>query len=99
MVDCSEKLKSLRKAKGLTQAQAAERLGVTKAMISAYETSAKSPSLEVLLRLSALYGVSIDYLVSVETHKYLDVTGLDDETAALVAALIEKLKQESAGKK
>lgn len=92
MVDCSDKLKSLRKAKGLTQLQVANRIGVTKAMISAYETCAKAPSLDVLIRLARFYGVTVDYLVSVETHKFIDVTGLDDDSAALVAALVEKLR-------
>lgn len=92
MVDCSEKLRSLRKAKGLTQLQVAERIGVSKAMISAYETAAKAPSLDVLIQLSQLYGVTIDYLVSIETHRLIDATGLDDDSAALVAALVEKLR-------
>lgn len=92
VVDCSEKLRSLRKAKGLTQLQVAERIGVSKAMVSAYETSAKAPSLDVILRLARLYGVTVDFLISVETHKFIDVTGLDDDSAALVAALVEKLR-------
>ena len=92
MVDCSEKLRTLRKAKGLTQLQVAGRIGVTKAMISAYETAAKAPSLDVLIRLASLYGVTIDYLVSVESHRLIDATGLDDDSIALVAALVEKLR-------
>jgi len=94
MVDCADKLKSLRKARRLTQSQVAERIGVTKAMISAYETAAKAPSLDVLLRLAGLYGVTVDFLVSVEAHKLIDVTGLDDDSAALVAALVEKLRSD-----
>lgn len=95
MVDCSDKLRALRNAKGLTQNQVAQRIGVTKAMISAYETAAKAPSLDMLIRLAGLYGVTIDYLVSVETHRLIDATGLDDDSAALVAALVEKLRASS----
>lgn len=43
MVDCSEKLRKLREARKLTQAQVADRVGVSKTMISAYETASKSP--------------------------------------------------------
>ena len=35
MVDCSEKLKALREARGLTQLQVADRIGISKAMVSA----------------------------------------------------------------
>ena len=66
MVDCSEKLKALLEARGLTQLQVANRIGISKAMISAYETASKAPSIDILIRLSRLYGVSIDYLVCVD---------------------------------
>ena len=86
MVDCSEKLRTLREARGLTQLQVANRVGVSKAMISAYETASKAPSIEVLIRLSRLFGVSVDYLVCV------DASGLDDESLALISALVSKIK-------
>ena len=54
MVDCSDKLRILREAKHLTQLQVANRVGVSKAMISAYETASKAPSIDVLIRLSRL---------------------------------------------
>lgn len=92
MVDCSEKLLALRKARNLTQQQLARRVGVSKAMISAYETASKAPSLDVLIRLSAVFGVSVDYLICINSPKQIDVSGLDDDAIALVAALVEKLK-------
>lgn len=92
MVDCSEKLRSLREARGLTQLQVAERIGVSKAMISAYETASKAPSIEVLIRLSRLFGVSVDYLVCVDAPKMIDVSGLDEETVALITTLIRKIE-------
>lgn len=91
MVDCSTKLRSLREARKLTQLQVAERIGVSKTMISAYETASKVPSVEVLIRLSRLYRVSVDYLVCVDAPKVVDVSGLDEDSVALVAALVEKL--------
>ena len=92
MVDCSEKLRVLREARKLTQLQVANRFGVSKTMISAYETASKAPSIEVLIRLSRLYGVSIDYLVCVDAPKVIDVSNLDDDSVALISALVERLK-------
>lgn len=93
MVDCSEKLKALRKAHGLNQDQVADRIGVSKQSVSAYETASKVPSVDVFIRLALLYGVSVDYLVRLDPPKMLDVSGLDDESLALVSALIQKLRR------
>ena len=66
MVDFGEKVRALREAKGLSQVQFAELLGVTKGMISAYETSVRMPSYKVLIRIARLFGVSTDYLLGLE---------------------------------
>lgn len=96
MVDCSQKLRMLREARHLTQLQVANRIGVSKAMISAYETAIKTPSVDVLIRLSRLYGVTVDYLICVDSSIGVDVSGLDDDTVALLSALVEKLKNGTA---
>ncbi len=93
MVDCSEKLRMLREARHLTQLQVANRIGVTKATISAYETATKTPSVDMLIRLSRLFGVTVDYLVCVDSPQGIDVSGLDEDSVALVSALIEKLRK------
>lgn len=93
MVDCSEKLRALREARGLTQQQVARRVDISKAMISAYETASKAPSIEVLVHLSRLFGVSVDYLVCVDAQQLIDVSGLDNDSIALVSALVEKLRK------
>lgn len=92
MVDCSEKLRLLREAKHLTQAQVAERIGMSKAMISAYETASKAPSVEALMKLSRLYRVSVDYLLFLDTPKYIDVSDLSDEEVSLLAAVADRMK-------
>lgn len=92
MVDCSQKLRMLRESRHLTQLQVANHIGVSKAMISAYETAIKTPSIDVLIRLSRFFGVTVDYLVCVDSTTGLNVADLDDDSVALVAALIEKLK-------
>ena len=93
MVDCSEKLKALREARGWTQLQVANRIGLSKAMISAYETASKAPSIEALIRLSRLFGVSVDYLVCIDAPKMINVSELDDETIAILVSLIDKLRK------
>lgn len=52
-------LQSFRKARGLTQADVAERLGVTQQTLSALERNAESVSVERLMRLLAILEVDL----------------------------------------
>lgn len=58
-----EKLLSLRKQNGFTQMELAEKLHVSRQAISRWEVGAAAPSTENLKELSALYDVSVDYLL------------------------------------
>lgn len=93
MVDLGKRLKDLRKSKGLTQQQVADRVWVTKAMISSYELSARSPSYEVLIKLSKLFGVTTDYLLGVESSRRINTDGLTDAQINLINTLIEEFKK------
>ena len=59
-------LQELRREHGLTQEQLGERLRVSSKTISRWETGAYMPPVEMLLELSALYGLSINELVAGE---------------------------------
>ena len=52
-----------RKKKNLTQAQLAEMLNVTDRAISKWETGKNYPSIEVIITLSDLFGITIDELL------------------------------------
>lgn len=57
-----EKLKMLRKKKGLTQQKLAEILGIKQNSYSDWETGKNEPSLENLVKLADLFEVSLDWL-------------------------------------
>lgn len=63
------RLKTLRAEYGLTQAQVAEKLGVSQQTYSKYENSDVPIDSEVLRKLCALYGVSADYILAIEQPK------------------------------
>ena len=62
------KLVSLRKQKGLTQMELAEKLNVSRQAISRWEVGAAVPSTDNLNVLGDLYGVSVDYLLDDNTR-------------------------------
>lgn len=57
-----ERLKSLRKEKGLKQEELAKVVGCTQRKISYMERGATEPDLQTLLKLADFFGVTIDYL-------------------------------------
>ena len=63
-MELKDKLVSLRKKSGLSQALLAEKLAVSRQTVSNWELGEILPSTDNLVRLSKLYGVSLDYLVS-----------------------------------
>ena len=58
-----EKLTTLRKKAGMSQEDLAERLNVSRQAISRWELGSTLPDAPNLLKLSDLFGVSIDYLL------------------------------------
>ena len=57
------KLKELRAKRNLTQQQVADHIGCSSVVYSRYENGVRQPSIEVLLRLADLFGVSVDALL------------------------------------
>lgn len=63
-MDVAERLAALRKRAGLSQGDVAERLNVSRQAVSRWETGLTVPSTDNLSRLSKLYGVTLDELLS-----------------------------------
>lgn len=92
-MDFGSRLKELRKQSGLTQQQLAERIGVTKSVISFYELRERTPSPEVLIQLSYIFHVSTDYLLGIKRGRVIDVSELDDEDIKAVQLIVDRLKK------
>lgn len=58
-----ERLRLLRKSKGLTQIALQMKIGVEQALLSKYESGERVPPTETLVKLADFYEVSVDYLL------------------------------------
>lgn len=61
------RLKDLRKAKGISQDQAANALGISLRAYQNYEYGQREPNIEMIFKLADFYGVSTDYLLGRDT--------------------------------
>lgn len=59
----SEKIIKLRKRNGWSQEELAVRLNVSRQSVSKWESSASTPDLDKIIKLSEIFGVSTDYLI------------------------------------
>lgn len=98
MIDFGLRLKTLRIQKNLTQKQLADRLGLTKSVISAYETQLRLPSYDTLIQISRIFQVSTDYLLGCEHNSNTDtlnLNGLTEEEKHALKRLVDTMKNRS----
>ena len=62
-------LKKIRKIKKLNQQKVALDLNISRESLSYYENNKRQPSLELLLKMSNYFNVSINYLITGEEFK------------------------------
>ena len=62
-IETANRLYELRKKKGLSQEELAEKLGVSRQAVSKWERSESSPDTDNLIALAQLYGLSLDELI------------------------------------
>lgn len=87
-----ENLRKLRKGRGLTQSELGGQIGLSKAVVSKYETGLGYPSFDVLIRMAKFFGVSTDYLLGVAGSKSMDITGLTQPQADALHRLVSEFR-------
>ena len=88
----ADKIKFLRDEKGWTQTELSKKLGITRSGVNAWEMGISVPSTQYIVELAQLFGVSTDFLLGINSHSTIDVSGLTTEDIKIIYALIEHLK-------
>lgn len=60
----SERISYLRQKAGMSQAQLAEKLNITASAEGMYEQGRRTPNIDTLIKLSTIFDVSLDYLIT-----------------------------------
>lgn len=87
----NDRIKELRNAYGLTQVELAKQLGVTKQCISNWENDNILPSVDMLIKLAKYFSVSTDYLLCIESNRWIDISKLTDAQAAHISMIIDDI--------
>jgi transcriptional regulator with XRE-family HTH domain len=70
MVYLDSNIKLLRKRRKKSQGDLAEQLGISRAVLNSYENKIANPPLELLIKISRHFGLSVDTLLKTDLTKF-----------------------------
>jgi len=85
----SEKLQLIRKSKGFTQEELAEKLEVSRQAVAKWESGQVYPDINNLIQISNLFNVTVDYLVKDQVCVVSFVETADPDIAKLIEFRLE----------
>jgi len=95
-----DKIRELRRKSNLTQSQLAKKLGVSTGAVGLWEVNKREPDSNILLKLSKVFNVSVDYLLDNEERNTITIIGrngaysrfqLSEDKLQAIAQLAETL--------
>ncbi|HIT19419.1 MAG TPA: helix-turn-helix transcriptional regulator [Candidatus Fimivivens faecavium] len=89
----SERIRSLRNNRGISQVELAEALHVTKQSVSNWENNNIQPSIEVLVKIARYFSVRADYLLGFDDRDYIEITGLSEKELDHIRLIIEDIRK------
>lgn len=93
MINFGQRIRTLRKRDNITQAQLAQKLGLTKSVISAYETDLRLPSYDILINIARVFNVTTDYLLGLEPKQNIDLSGLTPTEISALQNLVKAIQR------
>lgn len=103
----NKRLAEIRKEKGLSQGELADKIDSTAITIGRYERDEVKPSIEVAAKIANALEVSLDYLAGINdlhlnketTQRILDIQKLNDKDQQLIFSTIDALLRDAKTRK
>lgn len=87
----NERIKELRVARGLSQVELAEKIGISKQSVSNWENDNIQPSIEMLIKIARTFSVSTDYLLGEDERTFLEVSHLSQKQISHIQQIIDDI--------
>ena len=84
-----ERLKALRKSKGLSMKELGRLFGLSESTISLYESGKRQPDNETILKIADFFDVSVDYLLGREEKETPSYTEEERKLFSLIEQLTD----------
>ena len=89
----ADRIKSLREKAGMTQADVARMLGLSRSGVNAWEMGLSVPSTQYVVELAKKFDVSTDYILGLENTSTISVKGLTQKQVAVLLETIECFRE------
>ena len=89
----NKRIRDLREDNDMTQDDLASQLGIGKRTLLRYESGVSEPTISVLISLSLLFNVSVDYIIGTKDTTEIDEISIKNELDSVIKSL-EKIKKE-----
>lgn len=94
MILIGKRIKELRNKYKYTQTELADKVGVTKSTVAAYENDSRLPSYDVLIKMANVFKTSVDsLLISRSEEQIIDVSGLNPHQISILETLINYFRK------
>ena len=102
MLSIGNKIIELRKQHHLSQSELAKKIGTSRTIVGNYERNTNTPSIDVLIKISDVFNVSVDFMIGEgKISKYdkeilrriEDIDQLDNDTKNKLYFLIDNVVQ------
>lgn len=88
----AEKIKLLREKAGLTQAELAKILGLSRSGVNAWEMGLSIPSTQYVVELAKNFKVSTDFILGIDDTATISIKGLTQKQVSAIIDVIQCFK-------
>lgn len=90
----ADRIKLLREQSGLSQAQLAKRLNVTRSSVNAWEQGISMPTVQYVVEMAKTFRVTTDFILDMEQAQSIKLSGLTEEELNLIYGLLQYFDQQ-----
>lgn len=92
-----QQIVNMRFKTGMSQAELARRLGVSRSSVNAWELGFATPQLKHVIEMAGIFGTTVDNMLNLSNEVSVNITELNDEERQAVFNLVDCLKKAHAG--
>lgn len=83
------RITKLRESAGISQAELARRLGISRSSVNSWESGLAAPTAQYIVAMAKLFHSSADYILELDKKEVIDLTGYSKEQVKLMHELLK----------